>query len=1005
MASLKQKVMNISFYKKSYQKPENYSYDSIHIDTVLNDIKKGTYQKQIEFLRNLTEAKYKKEKRKLYSFTTSAEFPTQRLVGNEKDYNGLMILDIDDEKNVDKLKESICKLNFVYACFVSPSNKGIKVIVKTDNTDPKNHLQYLLKLERIFLAKFGVVLDPSGKDTARLCYVSYDPQLYHNKEAIPFTLHYTKPEHKEAEITDKQEIWKRAVIAVNNKGVYCEPGSYHTFTTNLAGVCNSFGLSKDDAIGFMNEDFCSEFKDPEHHEKNFDKIYKKFTSQHGSIKLTTWTKSKKLPEAKVFQVNEKGATLINEKKPDFRQIKKECIQIWEESETITEKDAALTQIGENLTRLRNSFLQDALLTEITKKTKITKKVLREKIRQAKAIILDEGDNLIVGPDFIREEIMERGFGAVMTPTKNYEIGYYFPKGQGLQHVSNFVMNPLFHLYSKEDNKRLLQIKNIEEEKTIELPSRLMVKASAFKAEMVDYGHFFWRGNDEQLMQVFEDITRGNKMCTELSTFCWHPRGFWVFSDAIHDTEKLQHISKDGIVENKKKSYFLPAFSEHYKDTEQEQDEFESQRYFKYQPSNISLKEYFKLFNDTYCQHQNGMIGIAFLVSSMFRDHIYNVQKFFPHLFLYGESQSGKSQLLWSLSNVFTPNLQPFGLNSGTNPSFSRRLAQGRNCITSFDEYRNDIDMRRFQAIKQGYDGVGRTKALKSNDNRTITEKVWAALCIAGQYLPTIDGNSVLNRSILNQFTISEKDTATIRSHEELKNLETKGLSNIVIDIIKHRKTIEQKVAMESDQIFSKFRNIFSGQQMHVRLIRNYVSILTPIKVLEPVLNLPFSYDELENLAIRKIKAQSDILTKTDPTQEFWEKIYLLIRKRTLKQDEDYTFETLSEVKIKKGQGTQTIKFSEKKRLVFIRFPIFFELYSEQSGKSRSEIVDKGSLSSYLQSRPYYVGSIKSKFFGGSNSSCMVMIHGSPQDDDNPFPIDMDYTIPNNQLGEKAPKFL
>ena len=69
-------------------------------------------------------------------------------------------------------------------CFVSPSGDGLKVgvripLVPNDTTYKK----YWQAIANYYQHRYGVTWDPSGKDICRLCYVSWDPDLYYNPEA------------------------------------------------------------------------------------------------------------------------------------------------------------------------------------------------------------------------------------------------------------------------------------------------------------------------------------------------------------------------------------------------------------------------------------------------------------------------------------------------------------------------------------------------------------------------------------------------------------------------------------------------------------------------------------------------------------------------------------------------------------------------------------------------------------------------------------------------------
>ena len=111
---------------------------------ILEDIKSGTYKNAITYLRKSL-ADDKKEaaeraKKSLPAFTPSATFKGGRKMEFLTNYNALMVLDIDklEKEKLQQCKTKIRMDDFVFASFVSPSGKGLKIFVKV-STDKEQH--------------------------------------------------------------------------------------------------------------------------------------------------------------------------------------------------------------------------------------------------------------------------------------------------------------------------------------------------------------------------------------------------------------------------------------------------------------------------------------------------------------------------------------------------------------------------------------------------------------------------------------------------------------------------------------------------------------------------------------------------------------------------------------------------------------------------------------------------------------------------------------------------
>ena len=105
-------------------------------------------------------------------------------------HNGFMVIDIDGLDTEDKLqkkRKEICSLPYVYTCFISPSYKGIKALVKIPVIDEGKFTDITFK--EYFAAFSSEIqgIDKSGKDISRACFFSYDPNIYINKNAIEYT--------------------------------------------------------------------------------------------------------------------------------------------------------------------------------------------------------------------------------------------------------------------------------------------------------------------------------------------------------------------------------------------------------------------------------------------------------------------------------------------------------------------------------------------------------------------------------------------------------------------------------------------------------------------------------------------------------------------------------------------------------------------------------------------------------------------------------------------------
>ena len=69
--------------------------------------------------------------------------------------------------------------------WLSPSGNGIKFLIRTDLIASDHKAVYFSAVE-YFEEKYKLKIDISGSDVSRLCYVSYDPNLFYNPSSVPY---------------------------------------------------------------------------------------------------------------------------------------------------------------------------------------------------------------------------------------------------------------------------------------------------------------------------------------------------------------------------------------------------------------------------------------------------------------------------------------------------------------------------------------------------------------------------------------------------------------------------------------------------------------------------------------------------------------------------------------------------------------------------------------------------------------------------------------------------
>ena len=138
----------------------------------------------------------------------------------------------------------------MYACWVSPSGNGLKALVKI--ADGKKHREHFQSLQEIFPE-----IDRSGINVSRVCYESFDPDIYVNEKAVVFTKakKIEKIVVNEIESIDDSENFRRILKWLTNKNDAFVTGERNTYIFKLASACCRFGINEEAALSLISAEY------------------------------------------------------------------------------------------------------------------------------------------------------------------------------------------------------------------------------------------------------------------------------------------------------------------------------------------------------------------------------------------------------------------------------------------------------------------------------------------------------------------------------------------------------------------------------------------------------------------------------------------------------------------------------------------------------------------------------------------------------------------------------
>jgi len=242
-------------------------------ERIRNNTKQSALIKKIRSLTDKTERDNLKKQLPCYCF--SGTF-TRKNAASITEHSGIICLDFDGEKR----ENIMAKSEYIYACFLSPSGTGYKVLVKIPPSIDE-HEEYFDSLKDYFnLPTF----DDKVRNISTACFDTEDPDIYINEDAPMFN-QKTMPKHKAINdvmpllrIDDPDKIIERLQKWMDKNETFGK-GTRNAYITKFALSLNRFGVSVNRAANYLRKYEQEDFPWSEI-DYTVNGIYKRYASEH-----------------------------------------------------------------------------------------------------------------------------------------------------------------------------------------------------------------------------------------------------------------------------------------------------------------------------------------------------------------------------------------------------------------------------------------------------------------------------------------------------------------------------------------------------------------------------------------------------------------------------------------------------------------------------------------------------------------------------------------------------
>lgn len=230
---------------------------TLTLDEVYYRIKKGNVPliDKINKIRTLTDKdEVSKIKNSLIAIMFNGTF-SDRTDAGLIEHSGMCILDFDKYPNVEVMNEERQRLvndKYTLMVFTSPSGIGLKALIRIPKCDKLEHKRRFLAYKNYINSEY---FDIKNINISRVCFESYDPDIFINQYSEEFTLIEEDKGYSYLEkapiciLHDEQK--KIDIIMKFKRSKSFKEGERNAYIFDLAGTFCEYGISQTTAENFI----------------------------------------------------------------------------------------------------------------------------------------------------------------------------------------------------------------------------------------------------------------------------------------------------------------------------------------------------------------------------------------------------------------------------------------------------------------------------------------------------------------------------------------------------------------------------------------------------------------------------------------------------------------------------------------------------------------------------------------------------------------------------------
>lgn len=514
-------------------------------------------------------------------------------------------------------------------------------------------------------------------------------------------------------------------------------------------------------------------------------------------------------------------------------------------------------------------------------------------------------------------------------------------------ISNFIMKPTHTIFRVNgERERVLEATDFRGSKvSLILPEKAISTSRDFRACVTGKHALHWSGQVHPHTRLTQklDETMPPLVARETEGF-GHEKGVWVFGDGLikPTTKEVQTLGKHGVVWDGLKGY-LPLEDTKANIPIMQLGRVQQQiKDGSFQPPNVS--EIARSLSQAYGS-TGTVLSLAWSLSCVFSDQIFQKHGFFPILGLLGvKKESGKSRLgslireQWGYKEGKTSGRIDLS-SSGTTPKgLARMLAKYSSLPVLTDEYRNDLSRTIIGILRAVYDRSSSVRANRSNDNKTNSSDIKACLILGGEELPK--DPALRSRTI--EVPIHLPENTTPDHFVQVNRLMREG-QNLIIWTILHSQDLLPDVLEAIDEVKGLFFHSINTTKGR-RIAETYAVLVAVFGVVERATSKGSFLDTLLSWTKEELGTLQEARSEEDHLEQFFQSLAVLAW--TPSSQEDY-IDHNGEKRKDRIVNKRHVAISRDKESFVINLNDAFDVYEKSERQKGRTPFSKATIQNYL----------------------------------------------------------